>query len=129
MTDGNYQDTTINPGKNSRKPVTEDWRVPIIALGYFPSAIFLLWLADFSDNEINNIPWIVIAILAYTAVVMILLLLLILPLYATYLIRLTRQRLEKGDKNIALTIFHLSSFIVPLSGLLLFWLFASAQGA
>ena len=109
--------------------MTEDWRIPIIALGYFPFAAFLFWLAEFFDAQVHNAPWLLIIILVYTALIMILLLVFILPLYATYLVRLTRQRIKNGTNSIAVTMFHLLSFTIPLLGLLMFWLFASAQGA
>ena len=129
LLDEKNPDTTSKPEKNSGEPVTEDWRIPIIALGYFPFAAFLFWLAEFFDAQVHNAPWLLTIILVYTALIMILLLVFILPLYATYLVRLTRQRIKNGTNSIAVTMFHLLSFTIPLLGLLMFWLFASAQGA
>ena len=120
---------TSETRKNSRKPVKEDWRIPIIGLLYFPFAFFLFWLAEFTDAQVRSTTWLVLAILSYSAGIMLLLSPFILPMYGIYLHRITQQRNENGTNSFAVTMFLRISFIVPLTGAIGFWLILSWAGA
>ena len=50
-------------------------------------------------------------------------------MYVVYLVRITRKRIESGTTNLALSLFHLLTLIVPFLGFGLFLLFAGASGA
>ena len=120
---------TSEARENSRKPVKEDRRIPIIGLLYFPFIIILFWLADLINDQLHNTPWPILSILAYTAGIMLLLSVFILPIYGFYILRIIRQRIENGTSNIAVTMFYLISFIIPLIGVIGFWFLASVFGS
>ncbi len=52
----------------------------------------------------------------------------LLPIYAVYLVRINRQRIENGEWNLFLAMFHILSFTAPLLVLLVLWVLASALG-
>jgi len=114
--------------KNNRKPLKEDWRIPIIGLLYFPLIIILVWLADSINDQVHNTLWLE-EILMFTASIMLFLSVGILPLYGIYLLRITRQRIENETINIVFTMFHLISFIIPLFGVIGFWFLTATLGA
>ena len=66
---------------------------------------------------------------SFLAAIIVLLSPILLPVYAVYLVRINRQRKENGTTNLFLTMFHILSFMPPLLGFLVFWVWASAQGA
>ena len=106
--------------KNSRKPVTEDWRIHLFSLGYVPFAIFLLEF-DYRTDEKFEL-WRLVSLMN-------LFLFFLLPIYAVYLVRINRQRKENGTRKLALTIFYLFLFIVALLWLLLMLIASMLGGA
>ncbi len=105
--------------KNSRKAVTEDWRIHFFALGYVPFAILLVEFDYRTDEEFGL--WRLVSLMN-------LFLFFLLPIYADYLVRINRQRKENGTRKLALTIFYLFLFIVPLLWLLLMLILSMLVG-
>ena len=88
---------------------TVNWRLPSFALGYVPFVFFLGGGATFLDDQF--LPYEIFALSG-------LILIVLLPLYAIILVRLTLQRIKSETNTVAVTMFQLISFIVPLC-----WLF------
>jgi hypothetical protein len=91
------------------KPRAVNWRIPCFALGYVPFVFFLLWCESFSDKPDSRFEIFVFSTFG---------LIILLPLYAIILVWLTQQRIKSGTNTLAVTVFQLVSFIVPLSWLL-----------
>ena len=108
---------------------TEIWWLPFVALGFFPLIFSIMWL----ENSLDDPPswfWVFWDYVVYPVVSISLGLSPILVLvYVVYLVRVTRKRIENGTTNLALSLFHLVTLIVPFLGFGLFLLFAGASGA
>ncbi len=84
--------------------------IPKIALGYVPFVWFFLFLTSLGSD----------AFAGYNIFISSgMFLVILLPLYAVYLVRLTWQRFKNGTLDLYVSIFHILSFIVPLTWLLL----------
>ena len=107
---------------------TEIWWIPIIPLVFFPFVISIIWYETNmnSDFLLFNL---VISFVMYPVTIVFCLSPILLFFYAIYLVRITRQRIENGTVNLAQSLFHLLSFIVPLLFLPMILLWAMAQGA
>ena len=124
-------------GETSLKPLfekigrTEIWWIPIIPLVYPP--IFLLAFPRIDEVELGGAApdffYELLYFLVWPFAILFFLIPIILPIYALYLFRINRRRRDDGTSNLFLTIFHIISFVPPLFGFLLFWVWASAQGA
>jgi len=110
---------------------TEIWWIPIIPLVYPP--IILLAFSHILEVELSDAAPHFLYELLYLFLTPIIILVflspIILPFYAVYLVRINRRRKENGTSNLFLTMFHILSFVPPLFVFLLFWVWASAQGA
>jgi len=110
---------------------TEIWWIPIIPLVYPP--IILLAFSHILEVELSgDTPHFLYQLLyplVWSFVILVFLSPIILPFYAIYLVRINRRRKENGTSNIFLTMFHILSFVPTLLVFLLFWVWASAQGA
>ena len=125
------------PGVSGVKPLfdnigrTEIWWIPIIPLVYPP--ILLLAFPHIADVELGDAaPYFLyelVYLLVWLFVMPVFLTPVILPVYALYLVRINRRRRENGASNILLTMFHIISIAPTAIGFLLFWVWASAQGA
>ena len=128
-----YEETRDSgtPEKTSPKPITEIWWIPLISLASFPLFSFGLWYVEQIEVYDANpsILYDLIFYLSFPFAILILLSPILLPIYAVYLVRITRQRIENGEWNLFLTMFHLLSFIAPLSMLLIYWLLVGSFGA
>ena len=128
-----YEETRDSgtPEKTSPKPITEIWWIPLISLASFPLFSFGLWYVEQIDvyDADPSFLYDLIYYLSFPFAILILLSPILLPIYAVYLVRITRQRIENGEWNLFLTMFHLLSFIAPLSMLLIYWLLVGSFGA
>ena len=79
---------------------------------------FSIWFLDFWEFVVYPVVSISIGLSPILVVV-----------YVVYLVRITRKRIENGTTNLALSLFHLLTLIVPFLGFGLFLLFAGASGA
>jgi hypothetical protein len=95
--------------RKGQKLRTVNWRIPSFALGYVPFVFFLAWFTRFSDDQFLGYEIFVFSTFG---------LIVLLPLYAIILVWLTLQRIKSGTNTLAVTVFQLVSFIVPLSWLL-----------
>ena len=89
---------------------TDPLLIPKIALGYVPFVWFFLFLTSLGSDAFAGYNFFINSGM---------LLVIILPLYAVYLVRLTWQRFKNGTLNLYVSIFHILSFIVPFTWLLL----------
>ncbi len=126
---------TSTPEKSSQKPITEIWWIPIIPLLTFPLFFFSLsftgLIAEFEilgDAYSADIADILLGLTFVACFLLTLCSPILLPFYAVYLVRIRRQRIENGEWNLFIAMFHILSFISPLSVLLVFWVLASALG-
>jgi hypothetical protein len=103
-----YAEKSENVTKRE-KPRAVNWRIPSFALGYVPFVFFLSWCKRFSDDQFLGYEIFVFSTFG---------LIILLPLYAIILVWLTQQRIKSGTNTLAVTVFQLVSFIVPLSWLL-----------
>ena len=129
---------TSKPEETSQKPIfdiigrTENWRIPLIPLASFPLFYFALWYTEQVEayDADPSFLYDLVGFVAFSACSLLILCSpILLPIYAVYLVLITRQRIENGTSNLALSIFLLLSFMVPLLGYLVFWVLASALGA
>ncbi len=125
---GRHEETSLKPffeiiGR------TEIWWIPIIPLVYPP--IILFAFSHILEVELSgDTPHFLYQLLyPLSFVILVFLSPIILPFYAIYLVRINRRRKENGTSNLFLTMFHILSFVPPLLVFLLFWVWASAQGA
>ena len=124
------------PGKTSQKPLfeiigrTEIWWIPIIPLLTFPLFAFGTWYIQHTDGYGTNLSFLydLVYYLSLPFVILILFSPILLPIYAVYLVRINRQRIENGEWNLFLAMFHILSFTAPLLVLLVLWVLASALG-
>ena len=119
------------PEETSQKPIfdiigrTEIWWIPLIPLASFPLFYFALW----STEQIDVYSADILLWLTFSACSLLVLCSpILLPIYAVYLVRIRRQRIENGEWNLFIAMFHILSFISPLSVLLVFWILVSALG-
>ena len=129
--------TTRKPKETGKKDIfeiigrTEIWWIPIIPLVYPP--ILLLAFPHIADVELGDAAPYFLYELVYLFVWLfvkpVFLTPVILPVYVLYLVRINRRRRENGASNILLTMFHIISIAPTAIGFLLFWVWASAQGA
>ena len=98
------------PDEDGQEIIPDPLLIPKIALGYVPFVIFLLLLTSLGSDAFAGYY-----LFIYSGMCLVFL----LPLYAVYLVRLTWQRYKDGTLTLYVFIFHILSFIVPLS-----WLFA-----
>ncbi len=126
------------PEETSQKPIfdiigrTEIWWIPIIPLVCPP--IILLAFSHILEAESTTGPsthflYELLYLFLTPIIILVFLSPIILPFYAVYLVRINRRRKENGTSNLFLTMFHILSFVPPLFVFLLFWVWASAQGA
>ena len=108
---------------------TEIWWLPFVALGFFPFIFSIIWI-DYVWHD--QPPWFLDfwEFVVYPVVSISLgLSPILVVVYVVYLVRITRKRIENGTTNLALSLFHLLTLIVPFLGFGLFLLFAGASGA
>ena len=98
------------PDEDGLEIIPDPLLIPKIALAYVPFVVFLLFLTSLGSDAFAGY---------YLFLNSGACLLLLLPLYSVYLVRLTWQRYKDGTLTLSVLIFHILSFIVPLS-----WLFA-----
>ncbi|MEC7744429.1 MAG: hypothetical protein VYB86_03925 [Candidatus Thermoplasmatota archaeon] len=98
------------PDQDGQEIIPDPLLIPKIALAYVPIVVFLLFVTSTSDDAFAGY---------YLFINSGMCLLLLLPLYAVYLVRLSWRRFKEGTLTLFVAIFHILSFIVPLS-----WLFA-----
>ena len=91
--------------------------IPSIALGYVPFVIIVLMFYSQSSPD-ETLPGFYFLIFSGMCLVP------LLPIYAFYLLRITRQRIEKNILTPIVVIFYIISFIVPLIWLLMYAWFA-----
>ena len=120
------------PEETSQKPIfdnigrTEIWWIPLIPLASFPLFYFALW----STEQIDVYSADILLWLTFSACFLLVLCSpILLPIYAIYLVRIRRQRIENGEWNLFIAMFHILSFIAPILVLLVFLMLASAMGA
>ena len=101
---------SATPDEDGQEIIPDPLLIPKIALAYVPFVVFLLFLTSLGSDAFAGY---------YLFLNSGACLLLLLPLYAVYLVRLTWQRYKDGTLTLSVLIFHILSFIVPLS-----WLFA-----
>jgi len=130
LPDEKNPEITSTPEKTSQKPITEIWWIPLISLASFPLFSFGLWYVEQIEVYDANPSFLydLIYYLSFPFSILILLSPILLPIYAVYLVRITRQRIENGEWNLFIAVFHILSFISPLSVLLVFWILVSALG-
>ena len=109
---------------------TEIWWIPIIPLLTFPLFAFDTWYIDQTDGYGTDPSFLydLVYYLSLPFVILILFSPILLPIYAVYLVRINRQRIENGEWNLFLAMFHILSFTAPLLVLLVLWVLASALG-
>ena len=125
------------PEKTRPEPatITEIWWIPLISLASFPLFFFALSftgliaefeiLGDAYSAEIADF----LLVLTFSACFLLSLCSpILLPIYAVYLVRIRRQRIENGEWNLFIAMFHILSFISPMLVILVFWSLASALG-
>ena len=110
---------SVTPEKPRSEPatITDPLLIPKIALGYVPFTWFLLFLTSSGSDAFAGY---------YLFIYSGLCLVFLLPLYAVYLVRLTWQRFKDGTLTLSVSIFHILSFIVPLTWFLLFATFSGS---
>ena len=101
---------SVTPDEDGQEIIPDLLLIPKIALAYVPFVVFLLFLTSLGSDAFAGY---------YLFLNSGACLLLLLPLYAVYLVRLTWQRYKDWTLTLSVLIFHILSFIVPLS-----WLFA-----
>ena len=127
---------TSKPEETSQKPIfdiigrTEIWWIPIIPLLTFPAFGFDLWYIEQTEVYGTDLSFLytLVFILSSPSRIILLCSPILLPIYAVYLVRINRQRKENGEWNLFIAVFHILSFISPLSVLLVFWILVSALG-
>ena len=121
---------TSTPEKTSQKPITEIWWVPIIPLLTFPLFAFDTWYIEQTDGYGTDLSFLydLVYYLSFPFVILALFSPFLLPIYAVYLVRIRRQRIENGEWNLFIAMFHILSFTAPLLVLLVLWVLASALG-
>tara|TARA_B100000686_G_scaffold330031_1_gene391819 strand:+ start:3867 stop:4223 length:357 start_codon:yes stop_codon:yes gene_type:complete len=97
------------PDEDAQEIIPDPLLIPKIALGYVPFVIFLLLLTSLGSDAFAGYY-----LFIYSGMCLVFL----LPLYAVYLVQLTWKRYKDGTLTLYVFIFHILSFIVPLS-----WLF------
>ena len=109
---------------------TEIWWIPIIPLLTFPLFAFDTWYIDQTDVYGTDPSFLydLVYYLSLPFVILILFSPILLPIYAVYIVRINRQRIENGEWNLFLAMFHILSFTAPLLVLLVLWVLASALG-
>tara|TARA_A100001037_G_scaffold270636_1_gene265602 strand:+ start:143 stop:643 length:501 start_codon:yes stop_codon:yes gene_type:complete len=109
---------------------TEIWWIPIIPLLTFPLFAFDAWYIEQTDGYDADPSFLydLVYYLSLPFVILILFSPILLPIYAVYLVRINRQRIENGEWNLFLAMFHILSFTAPLLVLLVLWVLASALG-
>ena len=109
---------------------TEIWWIPIIPLLTFPLFAFDTWYIQQTDGYDADPSFLydLVYYLSLPFVILILFSPILLPIYAVYLVRINRQRIENGEWNLFLAMFHILSFTAPLLVLLVLWVLASALG-
>ena len=119
------------PEETSQKPIfdnigrTEIWWIPLIPLASFPLFYIALW----STEQIDVYSADILLWLTFSACFLLVLCSpILLPIYAVYLVRIRRQRIENGEWNLFIAMFHILSFISPILVLLVFLMLASALG-
>ena len=127
--DGNNPEITSTPEKTSQKPITGIWWIPLIPLASFPLFFFALSFTGLIQAYYSAyIADILLEIILVTFFLLVLCSPILLPIYAVYLVRIRRQRIENGEWNLFIAVFHILSFISPLSVLLVFWILVSSLG-
>ena len=101
---------SVTPDEDGQEIIPDPLLIPKIALAYVPFVVFLLFLTSLGSDAFAGYS----IFLSSGACLFV-----FLPLYAVYLVRLTWQRYKDGTLTLSVLIFHILSFIVPLS-----WLFA-----
>ena len=128
---------TSKPEETRQKPIfdiigrTEIWWIPLIPLASFPLFYFALWYTEqveVYDADPSFLYDLVGFVVFSACSLLILCSPILLPIYSVYLVRITRQRIENGEWNLFIAVFHILSFISPLSVLLVFWILVSALG-
>ena len=121
---------TSTPENTSQKPINEIWWIPIIPFLTFPLFAFDTWYIQQTDGYDADLFFLydLVYYLSLPFVILILFSPFLLPIYAVYLVRIRRQRIEKGEWNLFIAMFHILSFTAPLSVLLVLWVLASALG-
>ena len=109
---------------------TEIWWIPIIPLLTFPAFGFDLWYIEQTEVYGTDLSFLytLAFILSFPSRIFFLCSPILLPIYAVYLVRINRQRKENGTRKLALTIFYLFLFIVPLLWLLLMLILSMLVG-
>ena len=119
------------PEKTRPEPatITEIWWIPLISLASFPLFFFALSITAPIDAYYSaDIADILLELILVTCFLLVLCSPILLPIYAVYLVRIRRQRIENGEWNLFIAMFHILSYIAPLSVLLVLWVLASALG-
>ena len=120
---------TSTPEKTSQKPITGIWWIPLIPLASFPLFFFALSFTGLIQAYYSAyIADILLEIILVTFFLLVLCSPILLPIYAVYLVRIRRQRIENGEWNLFIAMFHILSFTAPLLVLLVLWVLASALG-
>jgi len=101
---------SVTPDEDGQEIIPDLLLIPKIALAYVPFVVFLLFLTSLGSDAFAGYS----IFLSSGACLFV-----FLPLYAVYLVGLTWQRYKDGTLTLSVLIFHILSFIVPLS-----WLFA-----
>tara|TARA_B100001123_G_scaffold202086_1_gene229267 strand:- start:80 stop:436 length:357 start_codon:yes stop_codon:yes gene_type:complete len=101
---------SVTPDEDGQEIMPDPLLIPKIALAYVPCVVFMLFLTSTSDDAFAGY---------YLFLNSGACLFVFLPLYAVYLVNLTWKRFKEGTLTLFVAIFHILSFIVPLS-----WLFA-----
>ena len=127
---------TSKPEAPRQKPIfdiigrTEIWWIPLIPLASLP--LFRFALGYVEQIEVYDAdPSFLYDLVYYLSLPFVILILfspILLPIYAVYLVRIRRQRIENGEWNLFIAVFHILSFISALSVLLVFWILVSALG-
>ena len=108
-------ETIMVDEKDSQSPMKGSLLIPSIALGYVPFVIIVLMIYSTSDETLPGFYFLIFSGMCLVP---------LLPIYAFYLLRITRQRIEKNILTPIVVIFYIISFIVPLIWLLMYAWFA-----
>ena len=113
-------ETTKADEKVSQSPMKGSLLIPSIALGYVPSVIIVSMFYSTPDETLSGI-----SIFIFSGMCLVPL----LPIYGFYLLRITRQRIEKNTLTPIVVIFYIISFIIPLIWLLMYaWFVTNFNG-
>ena len=127
--DGNNPEITSTPEKTSQKPITGIWWIPLIPLASFPLFFFALSFTGLIQAYYSAyIADILLELIFVACFLLVLCSPILVPIYAIYLVRNRRWRIENGEWNLFIAMFHLLSFISAILVLLVFLMLASALG-